>query len=96
MGKYLIMWEADESKIPVDPQERKTGWLGAIEMVKQDKKNGVLKEWGVFLSQPNGFDIVEGTETEVHQMALKYIPYFRMKIYPYLSVEKAEEAIKAM
>ena len=48
MGKYLLIWEADESKIPVDPQQRKGGWQMAMGMVKQDMKDGKTKDWGVF------------------------------------------------
>ena len=36
MARYLLLWEADESKIPLDPEERKMGWLGAIEMEWQN------------------------------------------------------------
>ena len=96
MGRYLVMWEADESKIPVNPEERKVGWLGAMEGVKQDIKDGLIKDWGNFLGQPRGFNITEGTEDEVISHTLKYIPYFRFKIYPVASIEKTEAAIKAM
>ena len=96
MGRYLILWEADESKIPVDPEERKLGWLGGIEMTKQDIKDGNTKDYGVFLGQPRGFSISEGTEEEVISSTLKYMPYFRFKVYPVASIEVIEEAIKAM
>ena len=96
MGRYLLLWEADESKIPVDPEERKLGWLGSIEMTKQDMKDGNTKDYGVFLGQPRGFSISEGTEEEVISSTLKYMPYFRFKVYPVASIEKIEEAIKAM
>jgi hypothetical protein len=96
MGRYIVMWEADESKIPVDPEERKVGWLGAIEMTKQEIKDGLTKDWGVFLGQTRGFSISEGTEDEIISSTLKYIPYFRFKVYPVASIEKTEEAIKAM
>ena len=96
MGRYLLMWEADESRIPVNPEERKVGWLGAIEMTKQDIKDGFIKDYGVFLGQTKGFSISEGTEDEVIRVTLKYIPYFRFKIYPLVSLQKLEEVIKAM
>jgi hypothetical protein len=96
MGRYLTMWEADESRIPVNPEERKVGWLGAIEMTKQEMKAGLTKDWGVFLGQTKGFTISEGTEEDVIRETMKYIPYFRFKIYPLVSIEKLEAAIKAM
>ena len=96
MGRYLLMWEADESRIPVNPEERKVGWLGAIEMTKQEMKDGLTKDWGSFLGQTKGFSISEGTEEDVIRETMKYIPYFRFKIYPLVSIKKLEEAIKAM
>jgi hypothetical protein len=96
MGRYLLMWEADESRIPVNPEERKVGWLGAIELAKQEIKNGLTTDWGSFLGETEGFSVIEGTEADVLRETLKYIPYFRFKIYPLVSIEKLEEAIKAM
>jgi hypothetical protein len=96
MGRYLTLWEVDESKIPLDPQERKVGWLGAIEMTKQSMKEGLVKDWGSFLGETKGLTIFEGTEEDVIKETMKYIPYFRFKIYPLVSIEKLEAAIKAM
>ena len=96
MGRYLLIWEVDESKIPINPEERKVGWLAAIEMTKQDMKAGLTKDWGSFLGQTKGFSITEGTEDDVIRETLKYIPYFRFKLYPLVSIEKLEAAIKAM
>jgi hypothetical protein len=96
MGRYLVMWEADESNIPVDPQERKAGWLGAIEMTKQEMKDGLTQDWGVFLGQTKGFSISEGTEADVISATLKYIPYFRFKVYPLASIDQLAEIIKAL
>lgn len=96
MGRFLVMWETDESKIPIDPAERKAGWLGLIEMTKQDIKKGLIKDWGVFLGRTKGFNVLDGTEEEVLNTTLKYIPFIRFKVYNLLSIEKLEEGIKAM
>ena len=55
MGRYLLLWEADETKIPLDPTVRRESWLVACEMVRQDFKSGLIKDWGVFLGQAKGF-----------------------------------------
>ena len=96
MGKYVMIWEADDSKIPVDPQERKAGWQMAMEMTKQDIKDGKMKDWGVFAGQIRGFGIFEGTAEEVHAVSLKYIPFFSFQIYPMLSFDQAEKIVEAM
>ena len=36
MGKFLLLWELDRTKVPVNPQERGVGWGALLDMVKQD------------------------------------------------------------
>ena len=40
MGKYLVLWQLDPSRLPVDPKERGTGWGVLMEMVKKDLEKG--------------------------------------------------------
>jgi hypothetical protein len=94
MGRFLLLWEADETKIPLDPTVRRESWLLACEMVKKDIERGLVKDWGVLLGQTKGFAIDEGTEEEVAKMTLKYIPYFRFQIIPILTVDQHIEIIK--
>lgn len=96
MGRYLVLWEADESKIPLDPEERKAGWLMAIEGVRQSFKDGLAKDWGTFLGQTKGFSISEGTEQEVINDTMKYIPFFRFNVIPLASIDQTEAAIKTI
>ena len=96
MGKYLILWEADESKIPIDPKERRDGWLLAIEATKQDIKDGLVKDWAAFAGQPNGFSIAEGTEEDILKITMKYMPFFRFKTILLASIDQAEAAVKTI
>jgi hypothetical protein len=91
-----VLWEADETKIPLDPTVRRESWLAACEMVRQDFKSGLLKDWGVLLGQGKGFAIDEGTEEEVQKATLKYVPYFRFQIIPIRTLDQQVEAIKSM
>jgi hypothetical protein len=36
MGKYLLLWETDQTKIPVDPKERKDTWSLFMAVVRQE------------------------------------------------------------
>ncbi len=96
MGKYLVLWETDEARIPVDPQEKKTGYLAVIDMVRQDIKSGILKDWGGFVGGGGGYAVAEGTEVEIGKTVTKYIPFFRFKVTPVTSLDQAEEVIKAI
>jgi hypothetical protein len=96
MGRYLVLWEADETKIPLDSTVRRESWLASIEMVKEEFKSGIIKDWGVFLGQTKGFSIEEGTEEEVQKSAIQYVPYYRLQIIPILKLEQHVEAIKSI
>ena len=96
MARYLVLWEADESKIPIDAKERQFGWLGAIELSKQDMKAGLIKEWACFAGQPNGYFIVEGTEEEILKITIKFMPFFRFKSTLLASIDQVEATLKAM
>ena len=40
MPKYLLLWEVDPSKLPIDPKERGAAWSAMLDMVKQGIKEG--------------------------------------------------------
>lgn len=96
MGRYLVIWELDESKIPLNPEERKAIWQGAIAMTRQDIESGITKDWGVFLGQTNGYAISEATEEELHAAMLKYVPIVRFKVHQLVSIEQLENVVNSM
>jgi hypothetical protein len=96
MGKYLLLWEIDRTRIPVDSKERGVGFNMLLEMVKQDIKKGITKDWGVFVGENFGYSVVEGTEAEIMKQLQQYIPFVYFKAHPIGSVAQAEEMIKAL
>jgi hypothetical protein len=96
MGKYLYLWELDRTKIPVDAKERGVGLTMLLEMVKQDIKKGITKDWGAFAGEFNGYSVVEGTEVEILKQVQQYTPFVYFKTYPIASVAQVEEMIKAL
>jgi hypothetical protein len=96
MGKYLLLWEIDSAKVPVNPKERGTGWNMLLGFVKQDIKKGIAKDWGSFVGEGNGYSVVEGTEVEIVNMIQQYTPFVHFKVHPVASVSQIEEVIKAL
>ncbi|MEN8245680.1 MAG: hypothetical protein ABFS43_12360 [Thermodesulfobacteriota bacterium] len=96
MGRYLILWEADESKIPLDTEERRMAWLGAIEMERVNMNQGTTKDWGCFIGTTKGFSISEGTKEEIMDSTIKFIPYFKFQIFEVANINELETAIKNM
>lgn len=96
MGKYLMLWEVEQAKIPIDSKERGTGWGMLMAMVKQDREKGLLSSWGSFVGETNGYGIYEGSEVEVMNAIQQYIPFVIFDVKPIASEEQVNEMIKAM
>ena len=96
MGKYLLLWEVDRTKVPISPKERATGWSALMSMVKQDLKKGVLKDWGSFVGELNGYTVAEGTEVEIGIMIQQYVPFVFFKVHPIGSVSHMDELLEAL
>jgi hypothetical protein len=96
MEKYLLLWEFDWTKIPVDPKERRVGFDMLMEVIKQDIEKGILKDWGVFVGEHNGYSVVQGTEIEVIKAIQRYTPFICFAAHSITSVTQAGEMIKAL
>ena len=96
MGKYLLLWELDRTKIPADLKERGVEFKMLMKVIKQDIKKGILKDWGVFVGESHGYSIVQGTEVEVIKASQRYTPFVYFAVHPIASVNQAGEVIKAL
>jgi len=96
VGKYLLLWEIDPTKIPVDLKERGGEFGALMKVIKQDMKEGILKDWGLFVSEHKGYSVVQGTEVEVIKAIQWYTPFVYFASYPIASVTQAGEMIKAL
>ena len=96
MGKYLLLWEIDRTRLPVSAKERGAGWNALMEMIKQDIKKGLVKDWGTFIGELSGYAVNEGSELEVMNAVQQYTPFVHFKVHPIGSISQVEEMIKAM
>lgn len=94
MEKYLLLWEIDRTKIPMDAKERGVGFNMLLEMVKQDMKKGLTKDWGAYVGEYFGYSVVEGNVVEVLNQLERYSPFVVFKVHPIASVAQVEEMIK--
>jgi hypothetical protein len=94
MGKYLTLWEVDTSRVPGDPKEQ-LEFFGKIQnMVKEDLKNGLTKDFGMFLGGDKGYSIDEGTEEEVAMGNMKYCPFIKCTVHQVISADQIDEIMK--
>ena len=96
MGKYLVLWEVDQAKIPVDPKQRGQGWGLLMRMVRQDIENGITTDWGGFVGEASGYSILEGPELEVMKSLQKYVPFCIYEVHPIATESQVNEMIKAL
>ncbi len=96
MAKYLVTWEGDRSRFPVDPKERAKMVAGMLEMVKQMITEGKTSDWGIFLNGTAGYSVREGEALELFNDLQKFAPYISYNIQQVLSVEEALKSVKSM
>ena len=96
MGKFLVLWEVDQTKIPIDPKERGDGWSLLMAMVNQDVEKGITKDFGAFVGQNNGYSVHEGTELELMNTLAQYVPFCIFKVHPVASESQVNEMIKGL
>ena len=96
MAKYLITWQIDQTRIPLDPKQRGEGWGFLLSMVKQDIEKKITTDWGAFVGEASGYTVMEGSEAEVMKALQRYVPYCVFKTHAIASVGQVEEMLKAL
>jgi len=96
MGKYMVLWEVDQSKIPIDPKERGEGWSMLMALVRQDFEKGVLKDWGAFLAESNGYAVWEGSEIDVMSAIQQYVPFCIFEVHAIATEDRVNEMLSSM
>lgn len=96
MPRYLMTWEMDTTKIPISPKERANAWRPLVQMVKEDMKSGLIKEWGSYIGEHKGFGLCEGSEDAVGLMAERYIPFVQFTAHPAVTIDQVEKLITEM
>ncbi|MFW9772259.1 MAG: hypothetical protein ACFFFB_05495 [Candidatus Heimdallarchaeota archaeon] len=96
MGKYLLLWEIDASRLPVSRKERAAGWKALLNFVKEDMKAGKTLEWGAYVGELNGFSIIDADDVEISILLQRYSPFVHFKARALLGVEDAEKLIEGM
>ena len=96
MAMFMMLWELDRTKIPMDPKERMDGYTMLLNMVKEDLERGTLKDWGEYPGKAEGYCIVEGTVEEVFVEIMKYDPYIKFWVHPILSIDQVLNTLKSL
>ena len=96
MAKHLLLWRLSNTRIPVDPKERGTGWQALLTMVKNDLEGGVVKDWGAFPGEGRGYAILEGTYLDIMRMTQQYNPYVVFRVHPVASILEVDDFIKEL
>jgi len=96
MGRYLVLWEVDHSKIPIDRKERGAGWAFLMSMIRKDIERGQTKDWGAFIGESKGYAVIEGAELDVMNGLQQYVPFCIFKTHPIATESQINEVIKAL
>ncbi len=90
MGKFLLLWEMDNTRLPKSPEKQMTIFAWLINMAREDFKCSMI-DWKGLISVRAGHTIFEGTNQEIEQVITKYDPYINFTIYPSTYAKHGEE-----
>ncbi len=93
MGRYLVLWEVDWTKIPIDRKERGMGWNGLLALVKKNMQEGITKDWGAYVGETNGYSIMEASEAEIGKVLQNYVPFTTFKVKAIATIDQVQEVI---
>jgi hypothetical protein len=96
MAKYLILWELDDSRIPLDPKERGAAWTMMTDTVKQDLKAGIHSDWGAYVGGGKGYAVSEGNELEIAKLMQRFVPFVKFEVHQVMTVEQIGEVAKSL
>ena len=96
MGKYLLLWEVDKARLPVDPKERAKGMSALMAMTKEDLDKGLALSWGAFIGETSGYAIYQGTEIDIMKAVQQYIPYASYTVKPLATLEQVNEMLSTL
>jgi len=96
VGRYLVLFEADFSRLPTDPQERARLGKPMTQAILQGIETGLIKEWGLVLGEYRGFGVYEGSETEVAGFLEQFVPWYRSTVNPVVSASELDAMVDAM
>jgi len=94
MAKYLVTWELDVTKVPIGPKERAAAWNPMLDMIEQDMKRGLVKEWGSFTGEMKGCAVAEGTKIEIGNMLQQFVPFVQFTLHELTSLSEMREITK--
>jgi hypothetical protein len=95
MSKYLINFELDVSRWSTDPKERAAMSTKMLEKIKQDMKEGMTRDWGMFVGGVAGYMVVEGNAPDVYKNIRQYYPYVTFKVQQVLTIDETLEVWKS-
>lgn len=96
MARYLLLWEYDTSRCPLDPKEKVSQWLALTDIVKRQLKSGEIKEWAHYAGESAGYVIVEGNELDALKISDIYAPYVKFTSKVLLTIEQCEQVWKSL
>lgn len=96
MPIYLMTWEIDTSKVPLNSKERANVFLPMLRETKKDMQSGLLKAWGSYPGEMRGFGLFEGSDEEAIKMAHKYIPIVNFTTHPAVTADQLEKILEEM
>ncbi len=65
-------------------------------LVRQDLEKGIVKDWGAFLAESDGYAVWEGSEIDVMKTIQQYVPFCIFEVHPIATADRVSEMLSSM
>ena len=86
-----MLWEIDTSRTKKDKKEKKEQYIGFGDIVDQQIKQGIFKDWGVCVGELSGYAIFEGSVEDLHSFTFQWAPYTSFECREVLTIDQANK-----
>ena len=96
MPKYVMTWEVDPTRVPIDLKERGELWGGMVEMVKQEIRDGITTDWGCFVGEAKGYSVGEQSEIDLAKTLQQFYPFVTFEVHQVMTIDEMAEVIQSL
>ncbi|MFC2014444.1 hypothetical protein ACFLUP_00435 [Chloroflexota bacterium] len=96
MPKYLITWEIESARTPIDPKERGKMWTQMLSLIQQDMKDGKTTDWGSLPGEGKGYSISEQSALDLSKNLQRFSPFIKFQVNQVMTLAETIELSKSL
>ena len=96
MPKYLIIWEIDSTRTPINPKERGKMWTQMLNLIQQDVEEGTTTDWGSIPGEGKGYSISEQSTLDISKNLQRFSPFVKFQVNQVMTLDETVELSESL